>query len=133
MAVVGPVPQIVNAHPDQPGLFRPGHYPVLEMPREKLRENREHMERHDRFKSFRPSGNSTSIRRAAISIHTHIDRTNGINKSGPTSSNPEAPPSFQPVTTPSDCPVPRSTTSQPARSLRKNSPASSASRSSRRI
>ena len=63
-----PIPQIVNADPDQPGLFRPGHHPVLERPGEKLRKNREHMKRHDRFKSFKPSGNSTSIRRAAVSI-----------------------------------------------------------------
>src|SRR5204862_6853162 len=116
VAIGGPVPQIVNADLDQPSLFRPGHYPVIERPREKLRENREHMERHDRFRSFKPSGSSTSIRFAAMSIVTQIDRAKGIHKS-PTSSKPDAPPSFQPVTVPRDWPVPRSITSHPIRSL----------------
>src|SRR5436309_7120508 len=131
MAIRGPVPQIVNADPDQPGLFRPSNYPVLERPREKLRKNREHMERHGRFKSFKPSGSSTSMRLATISMPTQIDLAKGINKCCPTSSNPEAPPSFQPVTIPSNSPDPRSTTSQPTKSLRKNSPGSSSTRSPR--
>src|SRR5205823_7731433 len=99
----------MNADPEQSCLLRTGHYSVLERPGEKFRENREHMKRHDRFTSLKPSGNSTSIRRAAVSIATHIDRTNGINKSSLTRSSPLAPPSSHPVTKPIDAPVPRST------------------------
>ena len=96
----------------------PSYYAVLERPGEKLLENREHMERHDRFRSFKPSGSSTSMRLAATSIATQIDRANGISKSLPTTSSPVEPPSSNPVTTPSDSPVARSTTSQPANSLK---------------
>src|SRR5579872_6320284 len=128
VGVKRPLTQIVDSNIQQAGVPAPLDHSMRERPREKLGEDRQHMESHVGFKPFNPSGRSTAMRFAAGSISTQIDRANGI-ISPPTSSSPEPPPSCQPVTRPSDSPVFRSTTSQPSRSASKNSPGSSRTRS----
>src|SRR4029079_4671533 len=54
---------------------------VLERPVEEFRENRDDIEDHHLFKSRRPFGNSTSIRRAARSTFFTIDSAKGISVS----------------------------------------------------
>src|SRR6185369_17951259 len=92
---------------------------VRERPLEELGEDRQDMKDHGRLMSFNPSGNSTTMRRAAGLISTQMERENGISSAWsplPTTRRPEPPPSSQPVTGPSDSPVRRSITSQPMRS-----------------
>src|SRR5579883_111126 len=128
VAVVGPVPEVVDADVQDARIFRPFDHAEVERPREKFGEDRQDVENHGRFRSLSPSGNSTAIRRFAGSISTQMWRANGISRS-PTTSRPEAPPSSHAETRPSDCPVARSSTSQPMRSSSKNSPSSSGARS----
>src|SRR3979409_1914320 len=94
---------------EQARVFGPLDYAVRERSLEEFGEDRQHMEDHGRFKSFNPAGNSTAMRRPAVSISTQMARVNGISRS-PTTSNPEPPPSSQSVTRPMDSPVCRSTT-----------------------
>src|ERR1019366_5472642 len=127
--VRSPVPQIVDADLDQARIAGTFHHAMRKRPLEKLREDRQQMENHGRFKSFNPSGNSTAIRFASKSISTQIARAKGIDKPPSTTSRPAPPESSQPETRPRDSPVRRSTTSQPSRSDWKNSPGSSGARS----
>ncbi len=89
VAVEGPVAQVVNADIQKPGVLAALHHAMRERSHEKLGEDRQHMEDHVRFKSFKPSGNSTAIRRAAGSISTQMERAKGINRPPSTTRSPD--------------------------------------------
>src|SRR5271157_1449643 len=128
VTVHGPVAQIVNADVEQLGVLRALHHAVRERPLKELGEDRQHMKRHGRFTSFKPSGRSTPMRRRAGSISTQMARAKGISSPPASSSKPAPPASCQAATRPSDSPERRSTTSHPMRSDWKNSPSSSGTR-----
>ena len=56
MPVVRPVAQIVNADVEQPGVLAALHYAMRERSLEELGEDRQHVEDHERFKSFKSFG-----------------------------------------------------------------------------
>src|ERR1035438_2003887 len=100
--IARPVAQVVYAYGEQAGVLAALHHAVREWSREELGEDRQHMENHWRFKSFKPSGNSTAMRLAAGSIDTQMERANGTSRLPSTTNRPLPPPSSHPVTRPMD-------------------------------
>src|SRR6185437_952233 len=78
--VEGPPPQVVDSDLNQSRCRRAGRYSVLERTAEELGKDCDDVKNHE-SRSFNPSGRSTRISCAAVSMWRQIDVANGINMS----------------------------------------------------
>ena len=117
VAVGSPVAQVVDADLDDAGVLGALHHAMRERPLEELGKDRQHMEDHGPFRSFKPSGKSTDDAPGRPDrFPRRWNARRALNKPPSTANRPAPPESSQPSTRPRLSPVRRSTTWQPTNS-----------------